>query len=40
MMQHNLFFSFTQNIINKKESFELTHIDYNQINNQSLLSYV
>ena len=40
MLQHNLFCSFTQNIINKKESFKLTHIEYDQINNQFLSSYV
>ena len=39
-MQHNLFCYFTQNIINKKESFELNHIEYDQINNQLLLPYV
>ena len=40
MIQHNLFCSFTKHMINKKEQFELTHIEYYQINNQSLSSYV
>ena len=40
MIHHNLFFPFTQHMINKKESFELTHIEYYQINNISLLSYM
>ena len=30
----------TQNIINNNESFKLTYIDYDQINNQMLFSYV
>ena len=31
---------FTHHMINKKESFEITHIENDEINNQSFLSYV
>ena len=40
MIQQTLFCSFTEHMINKKYSFEIDHIEYDQINIQLLLSYV